>query len=175
MRRILIGLTCLLAGCTSYRYDAAVGGNPPMAVQKETDLVLPAGLVELRLRQVESRCVLLVVNRNDADVTLVGEKSALVDPRGQSHAVGGQLIPPNSHVKFVLPPLRDTTPSGPTIGIGFGVLVENDAPRNALYLTTSPVPDYWDWPGEGEIRLTLSVRKGEAEEGFTVRIGRKKA
>ncbi|HEY0010035.1 MAG TPA: hypothetical protein VGB55_15010 [Tepidisphaeraceae bacterium] len=152
-----------MTGCTSYRYEAQVPPEAPMAVVKKVDLVLPAGPVELRFRQVESRCVLLVTNRQSEPVQIDGNASALVDPKGQSHPVAGQLIPPDSHVKFVLPPLRDVNPRGPAFQIGFGVLVNADlpdsqSPREALYLSSAASGDgYWEWSGSGEIRLTLAL------------------
>lgn len=130
-----------------------------MTVVKDRDLVLPAAPARLRLRQMESRCVLIVENPTDTELTLDSSASAIVDPLGQSRAMAGQLIPPGAFVKFVLPPLRDAPPTGPGFQFGVGVLVVGDQPRRAQYLDVGRSQEYWEWDGEGQIRVVLSLKQ----------------
>ncbi|MGC4032057.1 MAG: hypothetical protein QM754_10050 [Tepidisphaeraceae bacterium] len=170
------GLAVMAAGCVSYRYDltavdAAPATNPtdfaaagvPTQVVKDRDLVIPANPARLRLRQVESRCVLMIENPTDAEITLDGNASAIVDPLGQSRYVATQLIPPGAFVKFVLPPLRDQPPTGPQfqLGIGMWASADADTPRPARYLQTGRPAEFWEWDGEGKIRIVLTLKQGD--------------
>jgi hypothetical protein len=155
----------LSAGCASYRYDIAAPDTPDRQVRKDADLVIPATPAELRLRQVDSRCVLLVRNPTTQPFSIDGSTSAIVDPKSQSRAIGGQLIPPGSFAKFIVPPMQQAEPRGPEfrIGIGVGMQVQGPPaptePRQAVYLQSGAGPmEYWEWDGPGSIRLILAIK-----------------
>ncbi|MDB5326125.1 MAG: hypothetical protein JWM57_1694 [Phycisphaerales bacterium] len=152
-----------LGGCASYRYDVVPAMASPdsegMTVLNDRDLVVPAAPARLRLRQAESRSVLIVENPTDTELSLDGSASAIVDPLGQSRAIAGQLIPPGAFVKFILPPLRDAPPTGPAFQFGVGVMVIDDTPRPAKYLDVGRSQEYWEWDGEGKIRVVLSIKQ----------------
>ncbi len=154
----IIGL--LLTGCASYRYDVAGPDGSAKTVRKDADLVIPAEPAEIRVRQVENRCVFMIENPTTQPVSLDGANSAVVDPTGQSRALAGQLIPPGAYLKLVLPPMAEYEPRGPEFRIGFGMQVS--APQEesvkAHYLMSAAGPmEYWEWSGAGSIRLTLSL------------------
>ena len=130
-----------------------------MTVVKDRDLVIPAAPARLRLRQVESRCVLIVENPGDTEISLQGGASAIVDPLGQSRRLAGQLIPPGAFVKFVLPPLRDAPPAGPAFQFGVGMVVSASEPRHAQFLDVGRSQEYWEWDGEGQVRVILSLKQ----------------
>ncbi|HEX8323083.1 MAG TPA: hypothetical protein VF595_04140 [Tepidisphaeraceae bacterium] len=161
----LTSFTLLLvsSGCTRYRYDMVPAmGSPdptPTTIRKDQDLVLPAAPARLRLRQVESRCVLLIENPTDTEISLDGSASAIVDPLGQSRAIASQLLPPGAFMKLILPPLRDAPPAGPAFQFGVGVLVQSDEPRPAQYLDVGRAQDYWEWKGEGRVRVVLTLKQ----------------
>ena len=167
-----------LGGCASYRYDVVPAVASPddggMTVVKNRDLVLPAAPARLRLRQVESRCVLIVENPTDTELSLDGSASAIVDPLGQSRAIAGQLIPPGAFVKFVLPPLRDAPPTGPAFQFGVGMFVVDDKPRPAKYLDIGRSQEYWEWDGEGKIRVVLSFKQKDQTFRHEIEIKRTK-
>lgn len=160
-----IFLLLLAGGCTSYRYDVspesadASMDASALEVLKDRDLVIPAAPARLRLRQVESRCVVLIENPTDAEINLESSGSAVVDPLGQSRGIAGQLIPPGAFVKLILPPLRDAPPAGPLFQFGVGMQVRSDEPRPVQYLDVGRSQDYWEWDGNGPVRLVLTLRQ----------------
>jgi hypothetical protein len=127
--------------------------------------------VELRFQQVESRCVMVIDNRTDTAVTLDGDSSAIVDPRGQTRAIATQLIPAGAYAKLILPPMAEYDPHGPQWHFGIGVGARVDAKdlgpsgagdRHAVYLVTSTEPmEYWEWSGAGEVRVVLALKQGD--------------
>jgi hypothetical protein len=168
MRRLLCTLVLSTAlstmlGCASYRYEISPAedksDSETMLVVKNQDLVVPAPPARLRLRQVESRCVLMIENPGDSEIMLDGPGSAIVDPLGQSRAIAGQLIPPGAFVKLVLPPLRDAPPAGPAFQFGVGMQVLNDEPRPVQYLDVGRSQEYWEWDADRPIRLVLSFKQ----------------
>lgn len=152
-----------MMGCASYRYEISPAEDKSdseiMLVVKNQDLVVPAPPTRLRLRQVESRCVVLIENPTDSEIMLDGPSSALVDPMGQSRAIAAQLIPPGAFVKLILPPLRDAPPAGPAFQIGFGMMVMGDEPRPVQYLDTGRSQEYWEWDTDRPVRLVLSFKQ----------------
>ena len=147
-----------LTGCASYQYDVTTPDGGALAVMKDQDLIVPADPVRLRLRQVESRCVLIIDNPTADAVTIDGMASAIVDPTGQSRPIATQLIAPGSYVKLILPPLLDVDPRGPRLQLGLGFIVNATTERQADYLETGAAQDYWEWPGEGTVRILLSIK-----------------
>jgi hypothetical protein len=161
-----IGVFCLLAaGCTSYRYEIAAPDGSSKVVSKDADLVIPAPPGEVRVRQVDSYCVVMIENPTTRPVTLDGGESTLVDPGGQARAVATQLVPPGAFTKIVLPPLRQVQPRGPEFRIGFGMQVlapaSTDEPVVARYMQYAGPVEYWEWSGEGSVRLILGLRQDD--------------
>jgi hypothetical protein len=153
-------------GCTSYRYEIATPGGPSGIVEKAADLVIPAPPGEIRVRQVENYCVLMIENPSTQPITLDGGESTLVDPAGEARAVATQLVPPGAFTKIVMPPLRQIAPRGPEFRIGFGMHVQAaeplDAPVAAKYMQYSDGPvEFWEWSGEGVVRLIVGLRQND--------------
>jgi hypothetical protein len=122
---------------------------------------------------VDNRLVVRVFNPTEDPIELLGDKSTVVAPTGQSHPLRGQTIAPRSHAKLILPPRRPRAynSAGPTFGVGVGMRVDardrgypddhfGYAPR---YVTVYDGGNalYWDWNGETEIRLTLVYQRDE--------------
>lgn len=180
----IVGLSAaaFAGGCSSYEYDVVrptelarhVGADQWETVEREP--------LRYRLKSAESHLVMEVHNPTDATVQLLGDKSVLVDPSGQSHPLRPQTIAPRSFVKLVLPPLATQVErTGPTIGfgvgLGFGSAYDGryrgrygsglgyddpywDEPR---YYTVYDPNDatFWRWDGEaGEVRVTLAFDVG---------------
>ena len=172
-----------LVGCTRYEYD--IVAPPELAQHVGTKQWVTAAQepLEYRFITVESRLVMQIHNRTPDPVQLLGERSVVVDPRGQSHALRGQTIAPNSFVKLVLPPMPARVErGGPRVGFGIGLGLGSagyrgrhgyypygglgyhdpfwyDEPR--YYAVVDPNDStYWEWSGEGEARLTLVYDRG---------------
>jgi len=163
MRRCLtLAVLLLISGCANYRYEITAGPGQTSEVLKDRDLVIPAAPAELRLRQVESRCVVLVTNPTTQPITIDGGSSTIVDPKGQSRAVASMLIAGNSYRKLILPPMRDYDPQGPQVHLGLGFMVNAATVRTPQYLDVDlPAQEYWEWDGAGSIHLILTLRQND--------------
>jgi hypothetical protein len=183
---LLASLSAGSVGCARYEYDLVhppelarhVGADKPVEVTLEP--------LAYRLQTYESRLVMRIHNPTDAPVRLLGDRSTVVDPRGQSHPLRTQTIAPGSYIKLVIPPLRPRLePRGPVIGIGVGGYVSSGGYYRRRYVHGGvfgydPVLDgpryyslydpgdatYWEWDGEGEARVVLVFQQGE-QKPFT--------
>ncbi len=168
----------MLVGCTSYQYEISTPNGPSRSITKDEETIIPANPAELRLRQVDSRCVLLIGNSSKELLSLQPAGCAIVDPAGQSRAIAARVIPPGSHLKLVLPPIREVEPRGPVFGIGVGMQVDAssiDQPREAQYLSSgNDSQEYWEWNGAGTIKLFLSIKQNESETKHEFVITRRK-
>jgi hypothetical protein len=122
---VLAGVLVLLlgGGCAHYEYDLV---EPPELARHvgKSEVVVPLEPLEYRMRTVENRLVIHVVNPTDEPVTLIGPQSYIVSPGGQSHPLRTQTIAPHTFIPLILPPMRPYYyyPSYPTWGFGFGVV-----------------------------------------------------
>jgi hypothetical protein len=158
-------------GCARYEFDVIRPADLGLHVGGKQDAVLPMPPLEYRLRAVEGRLAMAVVNNTGDPITLRGAESFVVDPRGQSHPFRSQTIAPGSYVRMIFPPYeRHYHPSGPTIGIGFGTVISSAAPSRhhpSPHLDEGPLycvmygddaderGRYWRWEGESEVRMSL--------------------
>ena len=161
---ILLPLILVWAGgCASYRYDVVPPAGATLTVAKDRDLVVPADPASLRVRQHESRCVVIIENPTTQPISLDAAGSAIVDPYGESRSIASQLIPPGSFTKLILPPYDERPRNNSGLQFGIGVMVDAgdlDQPRKAQMLqSNAPKQEYWEWDGEGEIRLILSLKQ----------------
>lgn len=166
----LAGLLLGADGC-QYEYDVVEPTQFAGHIGTRADYVVKRDPLEYRLITYESRLVLQAVNPTDDPISLLGDRSTLVDPHDQSHPLRSQTIAPHSFIKLILPPMRpQPQPYGPTIG--FGVTAGagyNGRPTNYRtgYGPTPPMAGpqydsvvddnalYWDWDGQTTVQLTL--------------------
>jgi hypothetical protein len=194
-------LAPLLEGCARYEYDLV---QPPELARHigKADEVVPVDPLEYRLRTVENRLVVHVINPTDEPVTLIGPQSYIVSPGGQSHPLRPQTIAPHTFIPLILPPLRPYYyyPTGPTWGFGFGVVGvgghfhdhhdhhRGGGHRGRVYSSVAyydpyfgdPYPygppyymveesdgAYWEWKGEGDVRVHLVFQRGTNARTFS--------
>ena len=166
----------LLGGCARYEHDLVAPPDLARHIGSNEDAVVADAPLEYRLRSVEGRLVMRVYNPTQDPITLLGEKSYVVDPNGQSHPLRGQTIAPDTFVRFILPPMRPGYyQSNPTIGIGLGVGFSRarfdrrfgppfydpfyDEPRYYTFYDESDTT-YWNWEGETSVRVHLVYQRG---------------
>jgi hypothetical protein len=190
---VIAWLAC--TGCTRYEYD--ITHPPDLATHIAKDeAVVAREPFQYRMKVVDNHLVMLIDNRTDDAFQLLGEQSSVVDPNGQSHPLRPMAIAPHSYGKLIFPPVepRYYYPSGPVFGVGVGTVVthhhhdhrryllderlfdedEQDEPAYLMVVDDNAV--YWDWRGEGEIRLTIQYQRAN-DKPFTHDwvIGRRKA
>jgi hypothetical protein len=160
------------AGC-QYEYDVIQPQAFAGHVGTKSDYVIKLDPLEYRLLTYDNRLVLRAFNPTDDLITLIGARSAVVDPQNQSHPLPTLSIAPHSYIKLILPPMRpQLVPQGPTIGVGFTNGYPNDAGYYRTGYSYGPGPGppaaaptylavggddslYWDWDGQSSVRLEL--------------------
>src|SRR5262245_50127092 len=100
----LFGL--LVGGCARYEYDVVRPDDLTGHVGTKEDVVFTRDPLEYRLRTADNRLVMRIYNPTDAPITLLGARSSVVDPDGQSHPLPSMTAAPESFIKLILPPLR---------------------------------------------------------------------
>lgn len=94
----------LLCGCQTYNYRivqpstaAPVVGNQPVSLKYSP--------LEYQLSRDQSHLILRITNPTDERIILLGERSFVVDPQGESHPLRGRVIGPHSYTRLLLPPI----------------------------------------------------------------------
>ncbi|QOV87810.1 hypothetical protein [Humisphaera borealis] len=181
-------------GCARYEYDLV---SPPELARHvgAEPVVVAQDPLEYRFQTVESRLVMQIHNPTADAVQLIGEKTVLVDPQGQSHPMRSQTIAPNSFIKVILPPMPTRLErTGPSFGVGVGVGIGSAGHRRypGSFTYGGPLEDpyydepqyyavydvndgsFWVWEGEGSVRLTLVFARDGKPISHAWVIGRKK-
>lgn len=186
----LAGMTLLLvSGCAHYEYDLV---SPPELAQHigaKGDQVIHRDPLEYRLRAVEDRLVMNIDNPTNDPITLLGDRSYVVAPGGQSHPVRGQTIAPHTFMRMILPPMHPFyQETGPGFGIGIGIgsawgyrgyrrydpfFYDYAYPRYLSYYDPSDAT-YWSWEGETDVRLHLMFQRGNGTFAHEFSFHRKK-
>jgi hypothetical protein len=172
-----------LAGCARYEYDIVEPPDLAGHVGTKSWTSLRRDELEYRLRTADNRLVVQIYNRGEAPVKLLGDDSAAVDPRGESHPLRSATIPPGSYAKRIFPPPRpEVERYGPSIGIGVGAGFGHvrgrprhfhraaldpgiAGPVEPRYFAVYDPNDrtYFDWPGEGSVRFLFAYERENGE------------
>lgn len=175
----------LVGGCASYEYDITRPADQRTHVSRKTDAVVRIDPLEYHMRAAEGRLVMQIRNSTQQAIQLDGDRSAVVDTKGQSHPLRSQTIASGSFIKLIIPPMRPRVqPTGPVIGIGVGVGASRyDGYRRRALPPSDPILDepqylnmdddsdayYFDFNGAGNVRLVLVYHQGD--DTFTHEIG----
>lgn len=156
----LILLPLLGVGCAHYDYVVTDPARLSQRVTSEAQTTLKADPLIYSMIAKEDRLVVIIKNPLAEPVQLLGDKSTVVDPKGQSHPLRSQTIAPNAYVKLILPPLRPRFETPAPAGFEFGVQSRADSAA-PIYLDSFSDADsyYWDFDGPGQIRLLLTFQK----------------
>ena len=190
---LLLLVCCLVtSGCARYEYDLVQPPELARHVANKVDSTFDRDPLHYALRTVDNRLVMRIYNRTDEPMELIGPRSSLVDPSGQSHPLRSQPMAGQSFIKLIFPPPRPLVyDPGPTFGVGVGYGIGSAYPhrhyRYPYYHSWGSFYDddpwcgdydypryfavydegdvyYWDWRGSGnEARVSLVFRRGEKE------------
>ena len=130
MRSASVAILALvvLTGCARYEYDLVEPRELTRHIGRNVDQAVEIEPLTYRLRSVDNRLVMRIYNTTDDSVELLGDKSSVVDPAGQSHPLRSMSIAPKSFIKLIFPPPRPRVyDSGPTFGVGVGYGMRVDA------------------------------------------------
>jgi hypothetical protein len=130
MRSASVAILALvvLTGCARYEYDLVEPREFTRHVGRSVDAMAEIEPLTYRMRSVDNRLVMRIYNNSDDSIELLGEKSSVVDPQGQSHPLRSMSIAPKSFIKLIFPPPRPRVyDSSPTFGVGVGYGMRVDA------------------------------------------------
>jgi hypothetical protein len=168
-----------LCGCASYQYRIV---QPPTNAVIDVDHRATVRLdpLEYHLAMVRDRLSLTISNPTEDRLAILGNRSFVVDPRGESHPLRGAVLGPRSFTRMYLPPppLSYAYPDGYGWGWGWG-WGSGWGPYNpywgpyygAPYWGPPPISYYqittaydWNWKtGPARLRLTYD-RNGKSFE-----------
>src|SRR5262245_32444388 len=99
MRLLPVIFLLLSIGCTHAEFDLTQPENLRTHIGTKDDAIVRLDPFEYRLRAYDDHLFIQVYNPTDEPIQLIGEQSAVVDPKGQSHRVRSATIAPKSYVK----------------------------------------------------------------------------
>ena len=121
---VLLTALCWLCGCSHYDNFIVEPANYAGPVPHEP-MRITRDDIEYRIAQREQILAMRIVNDTDEPVTLLGERSYVVDAEGESHPIRGATIAPHSYIHMTFPPLPRVSRGG-SVGFGIGVGVHSD-------------------------------------------------
>ncbi|HZV33248.1 MAG TPA: hypothetical protein VFB72_01625 [Verrucomicrobiae bacterium] len=147
----------LLTGCVSYEYRVIKPVTPVSRITDQPVTIMYEPL-EYRLSRYQDRLGMTIINSTADQINLRGDRSFVVDPRGETHPVRGRLIAPQSYAAMLWPARPEGGPVmrpavtpfwDPFWGFNYG-------PGFTVYNVHSPFD--WNW-GEGQARIRLSYEQ----------------
>jgi len=170
-----------LSGCQSYMYRVV---QPPGITQpvKDHTVSLPYDPLEYQLVRYEDRLAVRIMNLTDDRIVLLGDRSYVVDPLGESHPLPNEILGPHSFIRMQLPPSPLTFAStdwswGWAWGWGWGPYDPFWGPYwGPRYYGPPPVTYYqivtrydWTWKtGAARLRLTYDRNRNTFEHDFEI-------
>jgi hypothetical protein len=113
---LVCGFSC---GCAHYEYRILQPADAAQAIGKQP-LTLRQDPLEYRFARQDDFVAMRIVNPTTDVVTLLQDKSYVVDPAGETHPLRGRTIAPHSYVGLTLPPLVRLYSAGYYSGFGMG-------------------------------------------------------
>lgn len=168
MRTLVLLLIALVGpGCATYEYNITQPDNLRGHIPQKTDRIVKIDPLEYHFRSVDNHLVIRTFNPTADPIILLGDRSTVVAPDGQSHPLRTQTIAPGSFIKIIFPPIQPKAfIQDPILGVGIGARVDAadyDLGPRYLYVDNPDELLYWDWNGETDITATFMYRRGSNE------------
>lgn len=151
----------LSGGCAKYQFSIVEPTDLAGDIERNGDRAVSRPPLEYTFFDLRSAALgLRIANTTDDPVQLLGERSYIVDPDGQTHQMSGGTIAPRSYIEFALPPAVRVYRPGPRFSIGVGAgyyhrgyyggfgTVWGPPHYHDMFITMRP----WNW-GIGDVRL----------------------
>jgi hypothetical protein len=99
-------LACVLAvsGCKTYDYRIVEPANLAQHIGEEF-VTVHSDPLEYRMARTGGFLAMNIVNPTDDRIVLRGDRSYVIDPRGETHPVRGKVIGPHSFTRMSVPPI----------------------------------------------------------------------
>jgi hypothetical protein len=161
-----IGIPILCTGCGTIEFDATPEGfGQAIHVGNDQDVEITLQPLTYRMRADEGHLIVWIENQSNGGVELVGDKSNVIDPQGQSHPLRDQMILVGESCKLILPPLDEGAPGAEENGAAGvnpydrpGFIAIPDQPISEETRDVS-----WQWDDNLEIQLNLVFQRGESQ------------
>ncbi|MBM3834964.1 MAG: hypothetical protein FJ403_17160 [Verrucomicrobia bacterium] len=110
----------VLSGCARFQYRIVEPASLAQTLGKQEVRVSRESL-EYRFADLDGYLGIGILNSTDKPVTLVGDKSYVVDPRQRTRPLRGGMIAPRSYIDMTLPPPPFIYREEPSFRFGFGL------------------------------------------------------
>lgn len=117
----LLIITAASAGCAKYQYAIIEPADLAQPIPRTAQAAVQVDPLGYEFVDLGHQLGVRIFNDADEPITLLGERSYVVDPEGQSHPLRGGTIAPSSYAAFTIPAMARIHHGGPRIGIGIGV------------------------------------------------------
>jgi hypothetical protein len=104
---LLLLLAFVAAGCRTYEYQILEPPNLSQTISKQP-VVVHYDPLDYRFARRQGYLGMRIINPTDDRIILVGDRSYVVDPNGQSHPIRGRVIGPHSFTEMLLPQTPQT-------------------------------------------------------------------
>jgi hypothetical protein len=159
-------LLCLCSACATIEFDATPQGfGQPIHVGNDQDVEITLQPLTYRMRADEGHLILWIENQSNAAVELVGDKSYVMDPQGQSHPLHDRMILIGESSKLVLPPLDEGPPpsqegaapgENPYDRPGFISIPDDTTNQQSRDVS-------WQWDDDLAVQLNLVFQRGDTQ------------
>jgi hypothetical protein len=185
----------LAGGCARYEYVLLEPGGEQVVAPRERLAVTYEPMIYRLARTDRDRLLVRITNTTDQPIRVIGERSYVVDPEGQTHPLGRGTIAPHAYIDLVLPPPPRVYRGYPRYhyGMGYGRWYRHHHPYGwgyfpygrgfyydpwmhdpSMYTVEVYGPYHWEW-ATGTIRLHLAYERGEERFDHNLAILRRRS
>jgi len=170
----------LATGCKTYDYRIVQPANLAQRITGDNVVTVRYDPLEYRFARHRDRLGITIANPTDDRITLLGDRSYVVDPKGETHPIRGRVIAPHSYTRMLQPPVpasvQVTAPYygwGPGFYTGFGYPYApfyDDfyyGPATAYYHIVTPYDWKWD-VGPARFRFTCQRNNSFFDHNFEI-------
>ena len=109
----------LTSGCQTYEFHIVQPAQYAATIPKEP-LVFHMDPLDYRFTRDSDHLMVGIINPTTNRISLRGEQSYVVDPKGESHPLRGTVLGPHSYTRLILPPIPATAQVVGPYGYGYG-------------------------------------------------------
>jgi hypothetical protein len=168
----------LATGCASYRYQIIEPASVAHTIIYDRPVVINYDPLQYQLSRFHDQLGMTIINPTTDRITLRGDHSYVVDPKGETHPVRGRVLAPHSYAKMLWPPPPTTAetvyPSyfGPGWAPGYpyvwgGFYGSYYGPVVTYYHAYTAYDWKWD-PGEAHMHLAYERQGKEFNHDFLI-------